>query len=94
MICRVNVLIVLLELATVYPECINTKTRTVSCVRWERKIIRIVLLWKRAIDTVDIFHEVQTRRKGFSSVSLPLRHFQAAGARTRSDKMGSCHLEL
>ena len=29
------------------------------------KIIRIVLLWKRAIDTVDIFHEVQTRRKGF-----------------------------
>ena len=35
------------------------------------KIIRIVLLWKRAIDTVDILHEVQTRRKGFSSVSLP-----------------------
>ena len=33
------------------------------------KIIRIVLLWKRAIDTVDILHDVQTRRKGFSSVS-------------------------
>ena len=33
------------------------------------KIIRIVLLWKRAIDTVDIFHEVQTRWNGFSSVS-------------------------
>ena len=58
------------------------------------KTIRIVLLWKRAIDTVDILHEVQTRRKGCSSVRLPLRHFQAAGARTRSDKIGSRHLEL
>ena len=33
MICGVNVFIVLLELAIVYPECINTKTRTASCVR-------------------------------------------------------------
>ena len=42
------------------------------------KIIRIVLLRKRAIDTVDILHEIQTRRKGFSSVSLPLRHVQVS----------------
>ena len=42
------------------------------------KIIRIVLLRKRAIGTVDILHEIQTRRKGFSSVSLPLWHFQVS----------------
>ena len=35
MICDLNVFIVLLELAIVYPEYINTKTRTASCVRWE-----------------------------------------------------------
>ena len=35
MTCGVNVFIVLLELANVYPECINTKTRTASCVRLE-----------------------------------------------------------
>ena len=34
--CGVNVFIVLLELAIVYPEGINTKTRTASCVRWEK----------------------------------------------------------
>ena len=53
-------------------------------------IICTVLLWERAIDTID----VQTRRKGFSSVSFPLRHFQTTGARKRSDKMGRRHLEL
>ena len=30
----------------------------------------------------------------FFSVSLPLRHSQAGGARTRDDTMGSRHLEL
>ena len=35
MICGVNVYIVLLEPAIVYPECINAKLRTASCVRWE-----------------------------------------------------------
>ena len=32
MTCGVNVFIVLLELAIVYPGCVNTKTRTASCV--------------------------------------------------------------
>ena len=40
------------------------------------------------------FAEVQTRWKGFSLVSLPLRHFQTAGACTRGDTRGSSHLEL
>ena len=53
------------------------------------KIICIVLLWEQAIHTVVVLREVQTRWKGFSSVSLPLRHFQAAGACTRGDTMGS-----
>ena len=35
MTCGVHVFIVLFELAIVYPECINTKTKTASCVRWE-----------------------------------------------------------
>ena len=53
------------------------------------KIIRTLLLRKGAIRTVVVLLEVQTRRKGFPSVSLP-----AAGACTRIDKMGTLHLEL
>ena len=32
----VNVFILLLEHAILYPECINTKTSTVRCMRWEK----------------------------------------------------------
>ena len=40
-------------------------------VVWDgSKIICTVLLWERAIDTIDVLDEVQTRRKGFSSVCL------------------------
>ena len=52
------------------------------------KIMRIVLLRKRASDTVDILHEVQTRRKGFSSVNFPLRHFQAGTFRRQAHVRG------
>ena len=70
MTCGVNVFLLLLELATVYQEQ--------RVVLDGSKIICIMLLRKRAIETVDILHEIQTRRKGFSSVSLPLWHFQVS----------------
>ena len=88
MTCGVNVFIVRLEHPILHLECINPKKKA-QWVVWDgSKIICTVLLRERAIDTIDILHEVQTRWKGFSSVSLLLRHFQATGARKRSDKMG------
>ena len=36
MTCGVNVFIVELVYAILYPECINSKTSTASCMRWEQ----------------------------------------------------------
>ena len=50
MACGVNVFIVRLEHAILYPECINTKTSTASCMRREQNHF-IVLLLERALHT-------------------------------------------
>ena len=44
MACGVNVFIVQLEHAILYPECINTKKSTASCMRWEKSHFACVAL--------------------------------------------------
>ena len=44
MACGVNVFIVQLEHAILYPECINTKTSTARCVRWEQNHLYCVAM--------------------------------------------------
>ena len=91
--CGVNVFIVGLEHTILILSALIQKQA--ERVVWDGgKILYNVLPWEWAIPTVLVLHEVQTRWKGFPSVSLPLWHFQAAGARTRGDTMGSRHLEL
>ena len=85
--------IVLLEHAMLYPECFNTKTSTVRCMRWEKSRLYCVAMRTRHTNRC-CFARCSNKVKGFSSVSLPLQYFQTAGVRTRSDTMGSCHLEL
>ena len=44
MACGVNVFIVELEHAILYPECINTKTSTARCMRWEQNHLYCVAM--------------------------------------------------
>ena len=44
MACGVNVFIVQLEHAILYPECINTKTSTARCMRWEQNHLYCVAM--------------------------------------------------
>ena len=90
----VNVFIVQLEHAILYPECINTKTSTARCMRWEQNHLYCVAMRTSHTHGCCFARGSNKVKKGFSCVSLPLRHFQAAGARTRGDTMGSRHLEL
>ena len=90
MACGVNVLIVqLLEHAILYPDCINTKTSAASCMRWVQKYLYCVAM--RSYTHRCCFVQGSNKVKGSF---FPLRHFQAAGADTRGDTMGSRHLEL
>ena len=44
MACGVTVFIVELEHAILYPECINTKTSTARCMRWEQNHLYCVAM--------------------------------------------------
>ena len=72
--------IVQLEHAILYPEAITTKTSTESCTRWEQNHLYCATM-RTSHTHRCCFAGCSNKGKGFSSVSLPLRHFQAAGAR-------------
>ena len=94
MTCGVNVFIVRLEHAILYPEGINTKT-TQRVVLGGSKIgvKSFVLCWyENEPYTPLLFCTRFKQGETVFFVRLPLRHLQAAGART--DKMESRHLEL
>ena len=94
MVCGVNVFIVRLEHAILYPECINTKKKHNEW--YEMGVKSFVLCCNENEPETPLMFCTRFKQseRVLSSVSLPLRHFQATGARKRSDKMERRHLEL